>query len=67
MRVVCPSLRLAAGEYFVDAAVHSTEGAPYDYWRHALAFTVTSADRGVGVYSPEHRWESAGGVEWGED
>ena len=64
VRVVCPSLRLAAGEYFVDAAVHSTEGAPYDYWRHALAFTVTSADRGVGVYSPEHRWESAGGVEW---
>ena len=67
VRVVCPSLRLAAGEYFLDVAVHATEGAPYDYWRHALAFTVTSTDRGIGVYFPEHRWELAGGVEWEED
>lgn len=66
VRLTCPNLRLAAGEYFLDAAVHSTEGAPYDYWRHALDFTVTSPDRGIGVYFPEHRWELAGGVEWGE-
>ena len=66
VRAVCASLRLAAGEYFLDVAVHSTEGAPYDYWRHALAFTVTSTDRGIGVYFPEHRWELAGGVEWEE-
>lgn len=64
MRVVCPALRLTAGEYLLDVAVHSREGAPYDYRRRALGFTVTSSARSVGVYQPEHRWEFAGGVEW---
>jgi lipopolysaccharide transport system ATP-binding protein len=64
VRLTCPALRLAPGEYVVDVAIHSREGAPYDYHRRALAFTVTAAGRGVGVYSPEHRWELEGGVEW---
>ncbi|HEX5757561.1 MAG TPA: ABC transporter ATP-binding protein [Thermoanaerobaculia bacterium] len=64
VRVVCPSLRLAPGDYEVDVAVHSRDGAPYDYRRRALGFTVTSPERGVGVYFPEHRWEFAGGVTW---
>ncbi|HVF59574.1 MAG TPA: ABC transporter ATP-binding protein [Thermoanaerobaculia bacterium] len=64
VRVVCPSLRLAAGDYEVDVAVHAKEGAPYDYRRRALTFTVTAPERGVGVYLPEHRWEFAGGVAW---
>jgi ABC-type polysaccharide/polyol phosphate transport system ATPase subunit len=64
VRVVCPSLRLAPGEYLLDVAVHSRDGAPYDYWSHALAFTVTARERGVGVYFPEHRWEFRGDVEW---
>jgi hypothetical protein len=64
VRVVCPALRLAAGEYLVDAAVHARDGAPYDYRRRALAFTVTAGERGAGVYLPEHRWEVAGGVDW---
>jgi ABC-type polysaccharide/polyol phosphate transport system ATPase subunit len=64
VRLACPALRLAPGEYVVDVAIHSREGAPYDYHRRALAFTVTAAGSGVGVYSPEHRWEFGGGVEW---
>ena len=67
VRLTCPGFRLAAGEYLVDVALHSKEGAPYDYQRRALAFTVTSpagGTGGVGVYVPEHRWEFAGGVEW---
>ncbi|MGD2114375.1 MAG: ABC transporter ATP-binding protein [Acidobacteriota bacterium] len=63
VRLVCPSLRLAPGEYLVDAAVHARDGTPYDYRRKVFAFTVTARDRGVGVYFPEHRWE-ADGVEW---
>jgi hypothetical protein len=55
---------LAAGDYEVDVAVHAKEGAPYDYRRRALTFTVTAPERGVGVYLPEHRWEFAGGVAW---
>ena len=64
VRLACPALRLAPGEYVVDVAVHSKEGAPYDYQRRALAFTVTAPTSGVGVYFPEHRWEAEGGLEW---
>jgi ABC-type polysaccharide/polyol phosphate transport system ATPase subunit len=67
VRLAAPDLRLAPGEYVVDVAIHSKEGAPYDYHRRALAFTVTAAPGwagAAGVYSPEHRWEFAGGVEW---
>ena len=64
VRLACPALRLAPGEYVVDVAIHSKEGAPYDYQRRALAFTVTAPTGGVGVYFPEHRWEVEGGLEW---
>jgi hypothetical protein len=48
----------------VDVAVHSKDGAPYDYQRRALAFTVTARDGGIGTYLPEHGWEFGGGVRW---
>jgi hypothetical protein len=60
--LVCPSLRLGPGEYHVDVAVHARDGAPYDYRRRALSFSVTSSERGVGVYFPEHRWDFRGGL-----
>ena len=66
VRVRCPQLRLAPGEYLVDVAVHSREGAPYDYWRKVFAFSVTSRERGVGLYFPQHQWEFAGGIEWAD-
>ncbi len=62
VRLTCPALRLAPGEYLVDVAVHSKAGVPYDYQRRALAFTVTAPQGGVGVYFPEHRWEVEGGI-----
>jgi hypothetical protein len=65
VRVTCPALRLAPGEYSVDVAIHRRDGAPYDYRRRAIGFTVTAATGGVGVYFPEHRWEFTGGVSWG--
>ncbi|HMB54024.1 MAG TPA: ABC transporter ATP-binding protein [Thermoanaerobaculia bacterium] len=64
VRVVCPALRLAPGEYLLDVAVHDQDGAPYDYWKHAVAFTVTASDRGAGVYFPQHEWTFEGDVEW---
>jgi ABC-type polysaccharide/polyol phosphate transport system ATPase subunit len=57
------ALRLAAGEYEIDVAVHARDGKPYDYRRKLVAFTVTEERPGVGVYAPEHRWELAGGAE----
>ncbi|HYG62761.1 MAG TPA: ABC transporter ATP-binding protein [Thermoanaerobaculia bacterium] len=67
VRLTCPALRFAPGDYLVDVAVHARDGAPYDYQRKALAFTVSSPQRGVGVYFPEHRWEFSGGVRWEEE
>ncbi|HEY2739728.1 MAG TPA: ABC transporter ATP-binding protein [Thermoanaerobaculia bacterium] len=64
VRLTCPAFRLAAGEYTVDVAVHARDGAPYDYHRRALSFTVTESRGGVGVYSPEHRWGFTGDVRW---
>jgi hypothetical protein len=51
----------------VDAAVHSRDGAPYDYQKQVITFTVTARTGGVGVYFPEHRWEFEGGVRWEEE
>ena len=60
VRLVCPDLRLAPGEYQVDVAVHSREGGPYDYRKRFFKFSVHSPDRGVGVYFPEHKWQLSG-------
>ena len=60
--LVCPALRLGPGEYTVDVAVHARDGAPYDYRRRALSFSVTAAERGIGVYFPEHRWDVRGAL-----
>ena len=62
VRVECPALRLAPGEYLIDVAVHAKDGAPYDYRKRLAAFSVTAEARGVGVYFPEHRWRFEGRV-----
>ena len=67
VRVRCPSLRLAPGEYLLDVAVHERDGRAYDYHRKILSFTVTSSEQGVGIYFPRHRWEFEGGIEWNDD
>ncbi len=64
VRLELPECRLAPGEYTADVAVHAKDGAPYDYRRRFLAFTVASAERGIGVYFPAHRWRSQGGIDW---
>src|SRR5262249_18342669 len=55
VRVDCPELLLAAGEYLLDVAVHARDGAPYDYRRQVVSFSVTAQSEGVGVYRPRHR------------
>jgi len=59
-----PSLDLAAGLYSLDAAVHASDGAPYDYRRDVLRFEVTAERRGLGVWSPQRHWRAEGGVRW---
>ena len=67
VRLVCPSLRLAPGEYLVDVAVHARDGNPYDYHRKYLSFTMTSREAGVGIYFPEFRWEFDKAIRWKRD
>ena len=67
VEVRCPDLRLAPGEYLLDVAVHARDGTPYDYRRKFLAFSVTSGQRGVGVYFPRHTWSFSEAVEWEPD
>ena len=64
VRLECPALRLAPGEYEVDVAIHSRDGRPFDYHRKAVTFTVTAETRGLGLYFPEHRWSFEGGIDW---
>ena len=71
VRLACPELRLAPGEYTVDVAVHARDGRAYDYRRRALRFTVaeSTALGSIGLYLPDHEWqveasaERAGGDE----
>ncbi len=62
LQLCCPALRLGAGEYSVDLAVHARDGTPYDYRRDLLQMTVGQRERGVGVYLPEHDWKLSGGL-----
>lgn len=62
LRLECPGLRLGPGEYLLDVAVHARDGNPYDYRRKLVAVSVTAAERGIGVYFPEHRWSFGDGI-----
>jgi hypothetical protein len=50
------SLELVEGTYKLDVAVHTCEGAPYDYHRLLYTFRVKSRTPDVGIYRPRHRW-----------
>ncbi len=64
VRLALPRCELGAGTYLVDVAVHAKNGTPYDYWRGAIRLHVSSPSRDAGVYRPERRWSSSGGVSW---
>lgn len=51
------TLDLVEGTYKLDVAVHTRDGAPYDYHRLLYTFRVKSRTKDVGVYRPRHHWE----------
>ena len=51
-------LGLLDGNYYLDVAVHRSDGYPYDYHKNSLKFAVRSKFNQVGVYVPQHTWES---------
>jgi ABC-2 type transport system ATP-binding protein/lipopolysaccharide transport system ATP-binding protein len=50
-------LELTEGKYFLDIALHTRDGMPYDYQMHSYSFEVMSMIKDLGVYRPSHRWE----------
>ncbi len=49
---------LMEGNYFLDVAAHRSDGYPYDYHKNIINFAVRSKYNQVGVYVPQHEWES---------
>jgi len=58
-RVVCriERLNLVNGTYYLDVAVHKRDGYPFDFHRNLYSFLVSSQDRDVGIFRPDHSWE----------
>lgn len=62
VRFEIPSLDLVAGNYRIDAAVHTRNGRAFDYRRGVLRFVVGSVVHDIGVYRPPHEWHFEGGI-----
>ena len=58
-RVSCriDRLSLVNGTYYLDVAVHKTDGTPYDYHRNLYSFLVSSLYKDVGICRLPHRWK----------
>lgn len=63
VRFVIPSLELVAGNYRIDAAVHTKNGRAFDYRRGVIRFVVGALVHDSGVYRPAHEWRFEGEVE----
>ena len=62
VRFEIPSLDLIAGNYRIDAAVHTRSGRAFDYRRGVVRFVVGSTVHDTGVYRPVHQWRFDGGI-----
>jgi ABC-type multidrug transport system ATPase subunit len=61
------ALDLVEGTYKIDVAVHTCDGAPYDYHRLLYTFRVKSRTPDVGIYRPRHHWTFSSGVQFKEN
>lgn len=49
-------LQLLGGEYWLDVAVHKSDGTPYHYLRRACKLVVSSDISDVGICRLDHKW-----------
>jgi ABC-type polysaccharide/polyol phosphate transport system ATPase subunit len=56
VQFVIEALDLVEGTYKLDVAVHTKDGAPYDYHRLLYTFRVKSRTKDAGIYRPRHHW-----------
>ena len=57
VRFAIEAIDLVEGTYKLDVAVHTKDGAPYDYHRLLYTFRVKSRTKDAGLYRPRHHWE----------
>jgi len=50
-------LNFINGVYYLDVAVHKREGYPFDYHRNLYSFLISSQEKDVGIFRPDHSWE----------
>lgn len=48
---------LLEGKYLLDVALHTIDEIPYDYYREAVIFNVTTNIRDCGISRLEHHWK----------
>jgi ABC-type polysaccharide/polyol phosphate transport system ATPase subunit len=56
VEVLLERMDLIAGTYYLDVAVHSRDGSPYDYHHWLYSFKVKSELGDVGVFRIPHQW-----------
>ncbi|MCZ8512553.1 ABC transporter ATP-binding protein [Paenibacillus filicis] len=57
VKFIVDSCEFLPGEYWLDVAVHSKEGEPYDYIVKAKKFMFFSERNDIGVMRVDHKWE----------
>jgi len=57
VRFCIDRLDLTKGKYFLDLAIHTRDGMPFDYQTRSYSFEVMSLIEDMGVYRPVHQWE----------
>ena len=55
--ITIPRLGLNEGAYYLDIAVHDSQGYPYDYHQHVSHFLIRSDKSRVGMIVPELQWK----------
>ncbi len=56
------SFNLVNGTYFLNLAVHTRDGFPFDYHHFMYTFKVTSPHRDIGIARVDHNWNFSGNI-----
>jgi len=55
-------LNFVNGTYYLDVAVHKRDGYPFDYHRNLYSFLISSREKDVGIFRPDHSWEFSSNI-----
>ncbi len=55
-------LNFVNGTYYLDVAVHKRDGYPFDYHRNLYSFLISSREKDVGIFRPDHSWDFSSNI-----